>query len=63
MRALLEMSLKKQWAQLSEAILGVCKMIERRMWSTMSPLRQYAGIPEEFLRKIEKKEQFTWHHY
>jgi len=26
----------------------------------MTPLRQYHGIPEEILRKIEKKEQFTW---
>jgi pre-mRNA-splicing helicase BRR2 len=31
-------------------------MVERRQWSSMTPLRQYHGIPEEILRKIEKKE-------
>lgn len=33
------------------------------MWSSMTPLRQYHGIPEDILRKIEKKEQFTWQHF
>lgn len=29
----------------------------------MTPLRQFSGIKEEVLRKIEKKEQFTWEHF
>lgn len=29
----------------------------------MTPLRQFKGIHEEILRKIEKKEQFTWEHF
>ena len=60
MRSLLEVAVKKGWAQLSENLLNICKMVERRMWSSMTPLRQYHGIPEDILRKIEKKEQFTW---
>lgn len=38
-------------------------MVELRMWPTMTPLRQFQGIKEEILRKIEKKEQFTWEHF
>ena len=62
-RCLLEMSMKKGWAQVSEVLLGCCKMVERRQWTSMTPLRQYHGLPEEILRKIEKKEQFTWQHF
>ena len=62
-RCLFEICIKRGWAQLSEVILNTCKMVERRQWSSMTPLRQYHGIPEEILRKIEKKEQFTWSHF
>ena len=41
MRALFEICLKRGWAQVSLIILNVCKMIEKRMWSTMTPLRQF----------------------
>jgi len=41
MRALFEICSKRGWAQLSLIILNVCKMIEKRMWSTMTPLRQF----------------------
>jgi len=41
MRALFEICVKKGWAQLSQTILSVSKMIEKRMWSTMTPLRQF----------------------
>ena len=41
LRALFEICLKRGWAQLSQIILNVAKMIEKRMWSTMTPLRQF----------------------
>lgn len=41
MRALFEICVKRGWAQLSLIILNVCKMIEKRIWSTMTPLRQF----------------------
>jgi pre-mRNA-splicing helicase BRR2 len=41
MRALFEICLKKGWAQLSEVMLNVCKMVEKRLWSSMTPLRQF----------------------
>ncbi len=62
-RCLFEIAVKRQWSQLSQTLLNACKMVERRQWSSMTPLRQYHGIPEEILRKIEKKEQFTWQHF
>ena len=30
-------------------------MIDKRMWQSMSPLRQFRKIPEEAIRKLEKK--------
>jgi pre-mRNA-splicing helicase BRR2 len=28
----------------------------------MTPLRQFKGIPDEIMRRIEKKEQLSWDH-
>lgn len=33
------------------------------MWACMTPLRQFKNIPEEILRRLEKKEQFSWEHF
>ena len=41
MRALFEISLKKGWAQLAENFLNACKMVDRRQWYSMTPLRQF----------------------
>lgn len=41
MRALFEICVKRGWSQISMTILNVCKMIEKRMWNTMTPLRQF----------------------
>jgi pre-mRNA-splicing helicase BRR2 len=63
MRALFEICQKKGWSQLTQLMLKCCKMVEVRMWPTMTPLRQFGVIREEILRKIERKEQFTWEHF
>ena len=63
MRGLFEIFLRRGWAQIAETALTACKMIDKRMWSCMTPLRQFKGIPEEILRRIEKKEQMTWEHF
>jgi pre-mRNA-splicing helicase BRR2 len=39
MRGLFEIALKKGWAQLAENLLNICKMVERRQWYSMTPLR------------------------
>lgn len=59
MRAIFEIVLHRGWAQLAEKALALCKMIDRRMWQSMSPLRQFRKMPEEIVKKIEKK-NFPW---
>jgi pre-mRNA-splicing helicase BRR2 len=59
MRCMYEIALKRGWAQVAERCLSFCKMIDRRMWSTQSPLRQFLKfkkIPEEVVKKLEKKD-------
>lgn len=62
-RALFEICLKRGWAQLAQITLNICKMIDRRMWSSMTPLRQFPGINEEILYRIEGKEHLTWERF
>jgi pre-mRNA-splicing helicase BRR2 len=62
MRALFEIVLKRGWAQLAEKALTLCKMVNRRMWSSQTPLRQFKGIPNDILSKIEKKD-LSWERY
>uniref|UniRef100_A0A5B7AAE8 RNA helicase n=1 Tax=Davidia involucrata TaxID=16924 RepID=A0A5B7AAE8_DAVIN len=62
MRALFEIILKRGWAQLAEKALNLCKMVNKRMWSVQTPLRQFNGIPNEILMKLEKKD-LAWERY
>ncbi|CAI9738835.1 small nuclear ribonucleoprotein 200 kDa helicase-like [Octopus vulgaris] len=55
MRAIFEIVLHHGWAQLVDKALTLCKMVDKRMWQSMSPLRQFRKIPEEVIKKIEKK--------
>ncbi|CAG0914379.1 unnamed protein product [Notodromas monacha] len=59
MRAIFEIVLNCGWAQLADRALSVCKMIDKRMWQSMCPLRQFKKVPEEISRKLEKK-GFPW---
>jgi pre-mRNA-splicing helicase BRR2 len=56
------MVLKRGWAQLAEKALNLSKMIDKQMWSVQTPLRQFPGIPNEILMKLEKKE-LAWERY
>ncbi|PHT28564.1 U5 small nuclear ribonucleoprotein kDa helicase [Capsicum baccatum] len=62
MRALFEIVLKRGWALLAEKALKWCKMISKRMWSVQTPLRQFHGIPNEILMRLEKKD-LAWDQY
>ncbi|KAJ0087179.1 hypothetical protein Patl1_09317 [Pistacia atlantica] len=62
MRALFEIVLKRGWAQLAEKALNLSKMVTKRMWNVQTPLRQFNGIPNEILMKLEKKD-FAWERY
>ena len=54
-RAIFEVVLVNNWAQLAEKVLSLCKMVDRRMWQSMCPLRQFKKIPIDVIKKIEKK--------
>lgn len=62
MRAIFEIVLYRGWAQLTEKCLSLGKMINRRMWQSMTPLRQFKKVPEEVVKKIEKK-NFPWERF
>ncbi|GJY73501.1 DExH-box ATP-dependent RNA helicase DExH12-like protein [Tanacetum coccineum] len=62
MRALFEIVLKQGWAQLAEKALNLCKMINKRIWSVQTPLRQFHGIKNDILMKLEKKD-LAWERY
>ncbi|XP_058110373.1 DExH-box ATP-dependent RNA helicase DExH12-like [Magnolia sinica] len=62
LRALFEIVLKRGWAHLAEKALNLCKMVNKRMWSVQTPLRQFTGIPNEILMKMEKKD-LAWERY
>ncbi|KAF7817694.1 DExH-box ATP-dependent RNA helicase DExH12 [Senna tora] len=62
LRALFEIVLKRGWAQLAEKALNLCKMVNKRMWSVQTPLRQFNGIPNDILLKLEKKD-LAWERY
>jgi len=56
LRAIFEITMKKGWASVAKLALNLCKMAEKRMWPTMSPLRQFPSCPAEIVRKAERIE-------
>ncbi|KAJ3033781.1 DEIH-box ATPase [Rhizophlyctis rosea] len=62
LRAIFEMCLKRGWAQLARKALDLCKMVDKRMWLSMSPLRQFRAFPPDVIKKLERKE-FPWERY
>lgn len=54
LRALHEICLRKNWASVSKVTLNLCKMAEKRMWMTNSPLRQFGSVvSREIIRATE----------
>jgi hypothetical protein len=51
-----EICLKCGWAVPARAVLDLCKMVEKRMWGSMMPLRQFKGVQPEIIRKAEGKQ-------
>ena len=54
LRAIFEITLKKGWASVAKTALDLCKMAEKRMWPTMTPLRQFASCPRDIIQKAER---------
>lgn len=62
LRAIFEICLKKGWAGVAKIALDLCKMAEKRMWPTMTPLRQFPMCPREYVQKAERME-VPWSSY
>ena len=54
LRAIFEICLKKGWSSVAKTALDLCKMAEKRMWPTMTPLRQFPTCPRDIVQKAEK---------
>ena len=54
LRAIFEICLKKGWASVAKTALDLCKMAEKRMWPTMTPLRQFPMCPRDIIQKAER---------
>ncbi|KAI9679963.1 MAG: DEIH-box ATPase [Caeruleum heppii] len=62
LRAIFEITLKKGWSSVAKTALDLCKMAEKRMWPTMTPLRQFPSCPRDILQKAERVE-VPWSSY
>ena len=62
LRAIFEISLKKGWASVAKTALDLCKMAEKRMWPTMTPLRQFPNCPRDIIQKAERID-VPWSNY
>lgn len=72
LRAIFEICLKKGWSSVAKTALDLCKMAEKRMWPTMTPLRQFperditnSGVPIVSREVIQKAERVDvpWENY
>ncbi|KAI9684528.1 MAG: hypothetical protein M1822_005616 [Bathelium mastoideum] len=61
LRAMFEIALKKGWG-VAKTALDLCKMAEKRMWPTMTPLRQFPSCPRDVINKVEKMD-VNWSNY
>lgn len=67
LRALHEMCVRRGWAKPARLSLDLCRMVERRQWRSMTPLRQIgplAGLTDspmflEAIQRLERKD-FSW---
>ena len=55
-RALFEIALKRGWTYCASRLLDYCKMIDKRQWDTLHPLRQFPAFKIEYARKLELKD-------
>ncbi|ODV96691.1 hypothetical protein PACTADRAFT_48513 [Pachysolen tannophilus NRRL Y-2460] len=62
LRAIYEIALKKKWSALTRTLLNLSKMVDKRMWLSNSPFRQFPNVPYEIIRKTENS-QMPWSHY
>eukprot|EP01053_Blabericola_migrator_P009905 Blabericola_migrator_1__9904@NODE_546_length_7708_cov_75_909174_g412_i0_p1_GENE_NODE_546_length_7708_cov_75_909174_g412_i0NODE_546_length_7708_cov_75_909174_g412_i0_p1_ORF_typecomplete_len2199_score411_50Sec63/PF02889_16/5_1e82Sec63/PF02889_16/1_6e58DEAD/PF00270_29/4_8e27DEAD/PF00270_29/7_4e15Helicase_PWI/PF18149_1/1_5e24Helicase_PWI/PF18149_1/5_2e03Helicase_PWI/PF18149_1/6_2e03Helicase_C/PF00271_31/4_9e16Helicase_C/PF00271_31/0_00017ResIII/PF04851_15/4_6e14ResIII/PF04851_15/0_064AAA_22/PF13401_ len=62
MRAIFDIALRRGWANVAQLALRYSKVVERRMWASMTPLRQFNVLPMADIRRIERRD-FPWERY
>lgn len=63
LRAIHEIVLSKRWSSLTKSTLELCKMVDKRMWLTNSPFRQFGpSVPKEITRASEAS-HLQWVNY
>lgn len=62
LRAMLELCLKKGWSASTKSLLSLCKSVDKRMWMTNSPLRQFKRCPVEVIKRTEAS-NLPWQEY
>ncbi|KAJ3095037.1 DEIH-box ATPase [Phlyctochytrium planicorne] len=62
MRAIFEICMKRGWSQLARRALDICKMVDKRMWLSMNPLRQFKNVRMDIIQRLERKD-FPWDRY
>lgn len=61
-RAMYDLALRRKWSRLAKTLLDISKMIERRLWLTHSPLRQFPDVPREILQ-VSERSMTPWKYY
>ncbi|WFD03560.1 RNA helicase [Malassezia obtusa] len=56
LRALVEICIVRGYARVARLALDLAKMVEHRQWNSMTPLRQFRGVPADLVRRLERKE-------
>ncbi|KAI0200103.1 Sec63 Brl domain-containing protein [Astrocystis sublimbata] len=63
LRAVYEITLQKGWSDVCRTALDLCKMAEKRMWPTMTPLRQFGPrCSRDIIAKAERID-VPWSNY
>ncbi|KAI0535743.1 Sec63 Brl domain-containing protein [Xylaria digitata] len=63
LRAIFEITLQKGWSSVCRTALDLCKMAEKRMWPTMTPLRQFGPrCSRDIIAKAERID-ILWNNY
>lgn len=61
-RALFEICMRKKWPRLAKMLLNICKCVEKRMWTTNTPFRQFKRCPSEVIKRAEAS-NLPWNDY
>ncbi|GMG53170.1 unnamed protein product [Ambrosiozyma monospora] len=61
-RAMQEFSICKGWSYLAKVLINLGKMVDKKLWLTNTPLRQFPQVPREVLQTAERS-LIPWKHY